>query len=104
MVEDECVILDEVMKDDFEIGKVFTSMFGFGKQIIYVIFQYVMHDVMEDVSHGSLICSTSVFKTERHYSIAESPPRGNKGILVLFVLSVTWIYIIIKEYVLDEIL
>ncbi|KAH9313494.1 hypothetical protein KI387_022121, partial [Taxus chinensis] len=41
-------ILDKAVKDNFKNGQVFGVMLGLTKKVIDIVFQYVMHDVMED--------------------------------------------------------
>lgn len=79
----ENMVFDEMVKDNPKEYKMFSPMFGFGKMIINIIFHYDIHNVMKDISHIPLICSTGVFKAKIHDMIKEGSQRCDEGGFVL---------------------
>ena len=63
-------------KNSFKDLEMFCPGFLFYHNIIYIVFQLLMHHVMEDGCHGTL--ASAFFKAKRHHSVIEVPNQGPK--------------------------
>lgn len=53
--------------------------FELTEKVADIIFQYVMHDIVEDIGHSALIGGTNIFLSKGHDTIAEGSLSGDEG-------------------------
>ena len=44
--------------------------------VIYIIFHFLVHHIMEDGCHGSLVCGSCIFKAKGHHNVIKVSNRG----------------------------
>jgi len=78
-------MLKEALKDSIKDIPISLSSGRLSKEVIDIVFDYVMYHMMKNVYGSSLIGHSNIFKIERHDLITISPPRGGESNLVLII-------------------
>ena len=60
-----------------------TSLLGFSHIIVNITFHILMHHVMEDSGHSSLVGNTNILEPKWHHFPIEGPPCTSEGYFLL---------------------